>query len=569
MIELSVFTEGKNRKIRKTKNPENHKKDKIMKRLHIAIALLTMIIVCSCYDDKGNYDYHDLEVVTIDTTATGMQSEYSIMRYDTLQLSPKIYFEGELVDDSKNFPLDYEWTIFSATTGAGSSTVVDVIGTERKLDAIITRTGGNYIVQLVVTNRNDGIKQFFRIPVAVSEVFDGGWMVFYERADRPGYSDLALIYNPWTKLNVNYNRSYTNLYEVTNGEPLQGHPIRCFDIAVSLASGNNYIGLCTDYTLVGVSENGIEKALEFKDFFHEPPATMHPTWYGEHGSGVMSGQSSEVLINDNQIYTNTYSFSATEGRTTKFGVAKFAEGIGELAPWNAEVPNTLNYGIVVYDQTYHRFRYAGYNSAQLEEFAPQDLNVAAFDINNTGMQLLMGDWGRGMSQGAGLRPFDYLFMEKGNERYLAVTNFASTYPTDTNIGVGLYPLNGLCPNIGQATSMASSHVGSFIYYAAGNKLYNFAYDSQQPASEAWTAPEGEEVTCVRIMKYYHGTIYSYKMVPQSDNLVHIATWNEQKKEGRVYQYLINPASGILDMTTHYEYAVPGKVKDMAWKFSMQ
>ncbi len=535
----------------------------------LIIFISAALLFCACYDDKGNYDYHELEVVSIDTTATGIQTEYAIMRYDTLQLEPKIYFEGELVTDAKNYPLDYEWTIFSATSGVGANTVVDVIGTERKLNAIITRTGGNYFVQLVVTNRNDGIKQFWRIPVAVSEVFDGGWMVFYERADRPGYSDLALIYNPWTKLNVNYNRSYINLYEVTNGEPLQGKPIRCFDIAVSLASGNNYVGLCTDYTLVGVSENGIEKALDFNDFFHEPPATMKPTWYGEHGSGVMSGQSSEVLINDNQIYTNTYSFSATEGRTTKFGVPKFADGIGELAPWNAEVPNTLNYGIVVYDQTYHRFRYAGYNSAQLEEFAEQDLNVAAFDINNTGMELVMGDWGKGMSQGAGLRPFDYLIMSKGNERYLAVTNFAASNPSDTNIGLGLYPMNALCPGISEATSMAASHVGSFIYYASGNKLYDFAYDSQQPATEAWTAPEGEEITCVRIMKYYHGTIYAYLMVPQSDKLVHIATWNPQKQQGRVYEFLINPASGILDTEEHYEYAIPGKVKDMAWKFSMQ
>ena len=535
----------------------------------LIIFISAALLFCACYDDKGNYDYHELEVVSIDTTATGIQTEYAIMRYDTLQLEPKIYFEGELVTDAKNYPLDYEWTIFSATSGVGANTVVDVIGTERKLNAIITRTGGNYFVQLVVTNRNDGIKQFWRIPVAVSEVFDGGWMVFYECADRPGYSDLALIYNPWTKLNVNYNRSYINLYEVTNGEPLQGKPIRCFDIAVSLASGNNYVGLCTDYTLVGVSENGIEKALDFNDFFHEPPATMKPTWYGEHGSGVMSGQSSEVLINDNQIYTNTYSFSATEGRTTKFGVPKFADGIGELAPWNAEVPNTLNYGIVVYDQTYHRFRYAGYNSAQLEEFAEQDLNVAAFDINNTGMELVMGDWGKGMSQGAGLRPFDYLIMSKGNERYLAVTNFAASNPSDTNIGLGLYPMNALCPGISEATSMAASHVGSFIYYASGNKLYDFAYDSQQPATEAWTAPEGEEITCVRIMKYYHGTIYAYQMVPQSDKLVHIATWNPQKQQGRVYEFLINPASGILDTEEHYEYAIPGKVKDMAWKFSMQ
>lgn len=529
---------------------------------------LPLWVLSSCYDDKGNYKYHALEQVAIDTTGTGMMSEYAIMRFDELQLTPNIYYEGQRVTDNSNAPLDYVWTIFSATSGTGASAVIDTIGTERNLSAVISRTGGNYYVQLTVTNRHDGIKQFFRVPVSVSEVFDGGWMVFYERADQPGYADLALIYNEWTKLNVNYNRLYTNLYETTNGELLQGQPVRCLDIAVSLASGNNYVGLCTDYTLVGVSENGIEKALDFADFFHEPPATMRPTWYGQHGSGVMSGQSSEVLLNDNQIYTNTYSFSATQGRTTKFGVAKFASGIGELAPWNAEIPNTLNYGIVVYDRTNHRFRYAAYNSARLEEFGVQDPS-AAFDVNNTGMDFVMADWGRGTSFGAALQPYDYLIMSKGSERYLAVANFSTSAPSDNNIGVGLYPMNTLCPDIDKATSMSASHVGSFIYYTAGDKVYNFAYDSNQPATTAWTAPEGEEVTCVRIMKYYHGTIYAYGMVPMSDNLVHIATWNETTREGHVYEYLINPASGILDTDECYDYAIPGKVKDMAWKFSMQ
>lgn len=530
-----------------------------------ALALST----ASCYDDQGNYDYHELDAVAIDTTDAGIQSEYAIMRFDTLVLEPRVTFRGEEVK-ADEAPLDYTWTIFSATSGSGASAVIDTIGSERKLNAVISRTGGNYFVQLTVQNRNDGIRQFWRVPVAVSEVFDGGWMVFYERTDQPGYSDLALIYNPWTKLNVNYNRYYTNLYETTNGEPLQGHPIRCLDIAVSLASGNNYVGLCTDYTLVGVSENGIMKALEFNEFFHEPPTSMQPTWYGQHGSGVMSGQSSEVLLNANQIYTNTYSFSATEGRATKFGVPKFADGIGELAPWNAEIPNTLNYGIVVYDNTYHRFRYAAYNSAQLEEFAPQDPSIAAFDINNTGMDFVMADWGKGTSQGVGLRPFDYIIMERAGARYLAVTNFSSSYPQDTNIGVGLYPMSDLCPDVANATTMSASHVGSFIYYGAGNKVYTFAYDSRQPATVAWTAPsDDEEVTCVRIMKYYHGTIYGYGMVPTSDRLVHIATYNRSTGQGRVYEYLINPASGILATDRHYEYPIPGRVKDMAWKFSMQ
>lgn len=538
-----------------------------MKKIYSMLATL-MLLAVGCYEDKGNYDYHELEVVAIDTTGVDMLSEYSIMRFDTLRLAPNVMFEGKTATDSD--PLEYMWTIYSANTGVGTSTVIDTLSHERILNEPITRTGGNYYVQLTVKNKHDELRQFFRIKVAVSEVFDGGWMVFYEREDAPGYSDLALIFNSWTKLNVNYNRYYTNLYELTNGEKLKGKPIRCLDIAVSLASGNNYVGLCTDYTLVGVSENGAEKALEFPEFFHEAPSKMAPTWYGEHGSGVMSGQSSEVLFNDNRIYTNTYSFSATEGRTTKFGVAKFDSGLGTLAPWNAEVPNTLNYGIVVYDQTHHAFRYAGYNEALLQSFDPQDMEIAAFDVNDTGMELLAGDWGKGESMGAGLRPYDYLIMKKGSEHYLAVANFGSTSSASTNIGKGLYPMDALCPGIAQFTTMASSHVGSFIYYGAGNKLYNFAYDSNQPASVAWEAPsEDEEVTCVRIMKYYHGTVYGFGLVPRADNLVHIATWNEKTRKGHLYQYLINPASGILNTSSSYDYNIPGKVKDMAWKFSMQ
>ncbi len=533
---------------------------------YFSLFVFPFSLLVSCYKDKGNYDYHELETVAIDTTNTQMLSEYALMRFDSLLLEPKIYFEGQLVTDEAQAPLDYLWTIFSATTGMGANVVIDTIGTQRILNTPITRTGGNYYVQLTVTNRNDGIRQFFRIPVSVSEVFDGGWMVFYERADRPGYSDLALIFNPWTKLNVNYNRFYTNLYEITNGEPLKGLPIRCFDIAVSLASGNNYVGLCTDYTLVGVSENGIERALEFNDFFHEPPTTMAPTWYGQHGSGVMSGQNSEVLINDNQIYVNTYTYSATEGRNTRFSVPKIANAIGTLAPWNAELPQTLNYGVVVYDQTYQRFRYAAWNSAHLEEFGAQSPD-AAFDVNNTGMQLLMGDWGKGANMRA---PFDYLLMTKGQERYLAVANFSTTAPSDANIGVRLYPMSSLCPDIDKATSFSASNVGSFIYYTAGNKLYTFAYDSNQPATVAWEAPSADEqLTCVRIMKYYHSTIYAYGFVPSADNLVHIATWNETTRQGHVYEYRINPASGILSTDTFYDYPIPGKVKDMAWKFSMQ
>lgn len=540
----------------------------------IGVFAACLVALSSCYEDKGNYDYRELEEVTIDTVGTGMQAEYAIMRYDSLRIAPNIYYEGALVTDESLAPLDYMWTIYSATTGVGTSQVIDTIGWHSVLDTVISRTGGAYYVQLTVTNRNDGIRQFFRTTVSVSEIFDGGWMVFYERADRPGYSDLALIYNPWVKANSTTNRIYENLYSTNNGEePLPGSPVRCLDIAVSLTSGNNYIGLCTDKTLVGVSENGFERALGFGDFFYQQPATEAPVWYGQHGGGAVSGFSSEVLINDGSIYTNTYSFSATEGRTTKFGMPKRSEEeeVGELAAWNAEVPHVMNYGVIVYDQTHQCFRYAAYNSSRLERFAAQDDTKWGADmLNNTGMTMLMSDWGKGTSTSSSLLPHDYSIMADGNTRYLVVTNFSTTAPTDNNICVGKYKLTGPCGGIANATTMAASHVGSFIYYGSGNKVYRYAYDARGAAKAIWTASDpNEQVTCVRLMKYYHATIYGYGLVPSADNLVHIATWNEQTQQGHVYQYKIDPAGGDIKSKTCYDYPIPGKVKDMAWKFSMQ
>ena len=87
-----------------------------MKYLLNILWFVALVALQSCYDDKGNYDYHDLESVVIDTVGAGIQQEYSIMRFDVLHLSPKIYFEGQLVDDKSNVPLTYEWTIFSSTT---------------------------------------------------------------------------------------------------------------------------------------------------------------------------------------------------------------------------------------------------------------------------------------------------------------------------------------------------------------------------------------------------------------------------------------------------------------------
>ena len=102
-----------------------------MRSLIFSLFLVLMVLISACYEDKGNYDYHELESVEIDTTGTDMLPEYSIMRFDTLHLNPHVYYEGREVNDASDAPLDYEWTIFSATSGAGANQTVDVIGNQK------------------------------------------------------------------------------------------------------------------------------------------------------------------------------------------------------------------------------------------------------------------------------------------------------------------------------------------------------------------------------------------------------------------------------------------------------
>ena len=99
------------------------------------LSLLGAMTLTSCYDDKGNYDYHELDKVEIDTADLGIQSAYVISRYDKLEIEPNIYFNGKLVNDDNTAPLDYVWTIYSAHSGANVDRTIDTIGHQAKLDA--------------------------------------------------------------------------------------------------------------------------------------------------------------------------------------------------------------------------------------------------------------------------------------------------------------------------------------------------------------------------------------------------------------------------------------------------
>lgn len=521
-----------------------------MKKIFSICILLSFLTMVGCVEDNGNYTYTDIDQVVIDTTGRNIQSDYVVSRFDTLTIAPRIIYNGQEISNGDNAPLDYVWTLYTTHSGAGVDYTVDTLATTCVLHQPITRTAGEYRLQLTVRNRDNGVEEYFQTTCKVEESITAGWMVLYEPADEPSSTDIGLVVNEWTKKNIIRNREFWDLYKSSNGAHLEGAPLTVLHTAANLAQGDA-IMIFTTKTFAGVNYATLEKIMTFDNLFYHVPSSYDVSYYGANGAMAFG----ETVINANKVYTT--SFMAR--RNDFFGVAK-SGSYGKLASWASATHGTM-FDAVVYDQTAQRFLCCPRGGVSLLSFAPQDPN-GAFDVNNVGMELLMGDYGNSVNY------YDYLLFAKGEERYLAVANFGTRSNQQLpNIGVALYNISK-SPDIQNATSWQSAYLGQFVLYSAGNKVYNLAYNRSTEGKVLWTAPNpDEEVTCVRLQKYYSMALHS-RIMPYANQIIHIATWNSKAKEGKLYEYLTNPASGAL-IGEPKVYKVPGKVKEMGWKYAME
>ncbi|MDD3844640.1 MAG: hypothetical protein PHP33_08335, partial [Bacteroidales bacterium] len=93
-----------------------------------------------------------------------------------------------------------------------------------------------------------------------------------------------------------------------------------------------------------------------------------------------------------------------------------------------------------------------------------------------------------------------------------------------------------CAGISQAKYYASSTAGSAFFYATDNAVYSFSYTSGQTTQEdIFQCPAGEVVTAL------------YQMppggFPTAGCVLWVATWNESKQEGTLYEFEVDPTSG--------------------------
>lgn len=517
-------------------------------RRSILLILTGIVLVSafqSCYKDLGNYEYKTLDVITIDASDPSIQTSYAVYRFDTLRIAPKVYFNDELVDenDPKFSNLEYTWSIFQAMTSA----VVysrDTLSHHIALEAPIGKPSGQWIVHLAVTDTNTGLQEYLRFGVQVDETISDGWLVLYETEE--GDTDLGLIVDDYNKNGVIKDRVFTDLYAGTNGRHMRGAPKSMMHSAACLGSGE--IIICSANELEGVDRTSFEPTFPFSSLFWEAPDIEAPT------AVSFNNYRKEAVINNNRVHTSNFMMSGTT-RTNYFGDASLGD-YGTLANWLSQCP-AYDFDAVVYDQTNQRFLFLPYNGVVMTSFIEQDLELAAFDVNNIGMQMIASDYGRDY--------YEYSLMRSGSTNRLYITDFFNSDQSTTDLGKEVFDMTGF-PGVDEAVTLSAPVSGEYLYYGGGQGVYIYKYHSGNKASLAWKAPAGETVTCVTIQKFNYRQIYE-KFMPYPSQVVYIATFGSTGNSGKVYEYMIDPASGEIDLSTERIREGFGRIVNMCYKWT--
>ena len=161
-----------------------------MKMLIYKISLilaLVSIFLAGCYDDKGNYEYHDINRMTLKHSffdSTLQMSSYA----DTLRIEPEV--SGTMIDAPENY--EYEWNIIRSFL-EDANAQAQFLGNEKSLVYPIALPAGTYTVYCKVFDKTTKLTAFANFYLKLVTQFSSGWLVCGEGDEGMTQLDMVSI----------------------------------------------------------------------------------------------------------------------------------------------------------------------------------------------------------------------------------------------------------------------------------------------------------------------------------------------------------------------------------------
>jgi len=178
----------------------NYIKFKDMNLKNIFCLSFIMILMFSCIDDEGNYDYNYLDEVSVTNIDWDLDYGY--------EFGESIIFDPGVVTDMDDSELTYTWYMDRYMQK-------DTIGTEKILNRLADFAGGYFY--LSVRHIESGVLWEFPGYFAISLPYDSGWAILSNTSGGAKFNFLSGINTTPDGINYEY---YPSVYRNENGEQL-------------------------------------------------------------------------------------------------------------------------------------------------------------------------------------------------------------------------------------------------------------------------------------------------------------------------------------------------------------
>ncbi|MBV7533257.1 PKD-like family lipoprotein [Chitinophaga sp. sic0106] len=173
--------------------------------------IFTSWILCSCYKDKGNYDYQQIN----ETSINNIDSAYTVFIGDSLHIHPQLSFSKDPAGTDSAY--EYEWWGISSASRFQQVS----LGVSRNLDIKFGLPSGIYDVYYRVTSKSTGIQAQQKFRITAQTIISEGYLLL---CDNNGKSRLDML--SYSQNDFRYLPNVLNTVE--SKLPEQGKPINIY-----------------------------------------------------------------------------------------------------------------------------------------------------------------------------------------------------------------------------------------------------------------------------------------------------------------------------------------------------
>lgn len=483
-----------------------------MKKIYLYIlGLVSMTLVQSCYDDKGNYDYHAVNDMKVEIPEAKIRMPKE--NPATVTLTPEL--TQTLAENEDN--LTFEWKKLKPDAKIGSMRLADYTdySTGKICQVEVEPNNPESIgMMLIVTDKATGQKWYQLGKVAVVKPLNPAWFVLQEDADQKGIVG-AIEGDPDGFF------AYADVFKSETGESfsLEGKPL-------AIAAKGNYgyssmggtmfanLTIATDKNIATYSPStltmkyGTNKIL-FENALNNVPVNL--SYYKMDKKG-------EMFVTDKKAY-----FAYDDGWCVPYSVYDKqvnSDGEEEQVAFLPTCSATFSSYVLAYNPATHRFRIGSAFSSMMDYFGTsyyysqyyrrgsqwkdkkplvfRDLSEDAdgnyaFDPSNVDASLQILDILRGGDNGN----YAYAVMASEGASQITVFRFSNA---DDPLCAGKYTID-LDPSIDLKTAKfaaSQAYSAHFIFMAAGNSVYRIDMERQKIEKiYSYDADANAKIACLK------------------------------------------------------------------------